>query len=64
MHVILDWVANHTSWDSKLSKGHPDWFTKNARGQFQTSVTDWQDVIGLDYSKAGRRQYMTESMAF
>ncbi|MGI4866449.1 MAG: alpha-amylase family glycosyl hydrolase [Janthinobacterium lividum] len=64
MHVILDWVANHTSWDSKLSKEHPDWFTKNAKGQFQPPVADWQDVIDLDYSKPGLRQYMTESMAF
>ena len=64
MHVILDWVANHTSWDSKLSKEHPDWFTKNAKGQFQSPVADWQDVIDLDYSKPGLRQYMTESMAF
>ncbi|RYY19536.1 MAG: alpha-amylase, partial [Cytophagaceae bacterium] len=64
MHVILDWVANHTSWDSQLSKQHPDWFTHNAKGQFVTPVADWQDVIDLDYSKPGLRQYMTESMAF
>ena len=64
LHVILDWVANHTSWDSQLSKEHPDWFTKNAQGQFQTPVADWQDVIDLDYRKPGLRQYMTESMAF
>jgi len=64
MHVILDWVANHTSWDSQLSKAHPDWFTKNTKGQFQPPVADWQDVIDLDYTKPGLRQYMTESMAF
>jgi glycosidase len=64
MHVILDWVANHTSWDSELSKQHPDWFTKNARGQFQPPVADWQDVIDLDYSKPGLRQYMTQSMEY
>ena len=64
MHVILDWVANHTSWDSQLSQQHPDWFTKNAQGQFVPPVADWQDVIDLDYSKPGLRQYMTASMAY
>lgn len=64
MHVILDWVANHTSWDSDLSKQHPDWFTKDAKGSFQPPVADWQDVIDLDYSQPALRQYMTESMAY
>ncbi|QKG51298.1 alpha-amylase family glycosyl hydrolase [Hymenobacter sp. BRD67] len=64
MHVILDWVANHTSWDSNLSKQHPDWFTHDARGNFVPPVADWQDVIDLDYRKPGLRRYMTESMAF
>ncbi|TGE10483.1 alpha-amylase family glycosyl hydrolase [Hymenobacter fodinae] len=64
MHVILDWVANHTSWDSKLSQEHPDWFTKNKQGQFQPPVSDWQDVIDLDYRKPELRRYMQESMTY
>ena len=64
MHVILDWVGNHTSWDSELSKQHPDWFTKTAQGGFQPPVADWQDVIDLDYAQPGLRQYMTASMAY
>ncbi|MCB2378298.1 alpha-glucosidase C-terminal domain-containing protein [Hymenobacter sp. BT635] len=64
MHVILDWVANHTSWDSKLATEHPEWFTKNARGQFRPPVADWQDVIDLDYRKPELQQYMRASMAF
>jgi glycosidase len=64
MHVILDWVANHTSWDSKLAREHPDWFTKDAQGRFVAPVSDWQDVIDLDFSKPELRRYMTESMAY
>ena len=64
MHVILDWVANHTSWDSQLSQQHPEWFTRNKAGGFQPPVADWQDVIDLDYSKPELRRYMQESMAF
>ncbi|MCC3157500.1 family 10 glycosylhydrolase [Hymenobacter sp. 15J16-1T3B] len=64
MHVILDWVANHTSWDSKLAREHPEWFTKNAQGQFVAPVSDWQDVIDLDFTKPALRQYMTESLLY
>ncbi|WP_072144768.1 alpha-amylase family glycosyl hydrolase [Hymenobacter sp. AT01-02] len=64
MHVILDWVANHTSWDSKLRQEHPEWFTKTAAGGFKPPVADWQDVIDLDYSRPELRRYMTETMAF
>ncbi|GAB2969145.1 alpha-amylase family glycosyl hydrolase [Hymenobacter coalescens] len=64
MHVILDWVANHTSWDSKLAREHPEWFTRDAQGRFVAPVADWQDVIDLDYSKPELRRYMTESMAY
>ncbi|MCR5889049.1 alpha-glucosidase C-terminal domain-containing protein [Hymenobacter sp. J193] len=64
MHVILDWVANHTSWDSQLARQHPEWFTKGPQGRFVPPVHDWQDVIDLDYSKPELRRYMQESMAY
>ncbi len=64
MHVILDWVANHTAWDNALVQQHPDWFTHDAHGALVAPVADWQDVVDLDYSKPALRQYMTESMAW
>jgi 1,4-alpha-glucan branching enzyme len=64
MHVILDWVANHTAWDSNLTTEHPDWFTRDAKGDFRPPVADWQDVIDLDYRKPAPRRYMTESMVY
>jgi len=64
MHVILDWVANHTAWDSNLTTEHPDWYTRDSTGHFRPPVADWQDVIDLDYSKPALRQYMTESMVY
>ncbi|MBF9238115.1 DUF3459 domain-containing protein [Hymenobacter sp. BT683] len=64
MHVILDWVANHTSWDNALTTQHPDWYTRDSVGGFRPPVADWQDVIDLDYSKPALRQYMTESMVY
>ncbi len=32
MHVIIDWVANHTSWDNVWMKNHTDWYTKDSLG--------------------------------
>lgn len=65
MHVMLDWVPNHTSWDNKLTIDHPDWYAKDQAGKFTPPIgTDWTDVIQLDWSKKGLQDYMIEAMAF
>lgn len=64
MHVILDWVANHTSWDNPLAELHPDWYKKDSLGNFTPPVPDWADVIHLDYSNPELRKYMIESLKF
>ncbi|RYY99160.1 MAG: alpha-amlyase [Chitinophagaceae bacterium] len=63
MHLILDWVANHSAWDNPLVTQHPDWYTRTASGGFQpTPWYDWDDVIDFDYQKPGVRRYMTEAL--
>ncbi len=65
MHVILDWVANHTAWDNPLVKEHPDWYQHDWKGNFMpTPWFDWSDIINLDYSKPGLRKYMTDAMKY
>ncbi len=65
MHVILDWVANHSSWDNPLAKSHPDWYSKTPEGNFQpTPWYDWDDVIDFDFEKPELRQYMTEALEY
>ena len=64
MKIIIDLVANHTSWDSKLMLQHPGWFTKNDRGEIVSPNSDWTDVADLDYSQQGLRKYMIEMMAY
>jgi 1,4-alpha-glucan branching enzyme len=65
MHVIVDWVANHSSWDNQLAKDHPDWYTKTEEGNFQpTPWYDWDDVIDFDYDQPGIRKYMTEALVY
>ena len=65
MHVILDWVANHTAWDNPLVKEHPDWYARDWKGDFHpTPWWDWSDIINLDYRHPGLRKYMTDAMKY
>jgi glycosidase len=65
MHVILDWVANHTAWDNPMRKQHPDWYEHDWKGANRpTPWWDWSDIIDLDYAKPGLRRYMTDAMKY
>lgn len=65
MFVIIDWVANHTAWDNPLTITNPDWYSKDAYGNFLPPPgTNWSDVIDLDYSKQGLRDYMIDAMKY
>ena len=64
-HLILDWVANHSSWDNALVAQHPDWYIKNREGNFEpTPWRDYDDIIDFDYSQPGLRRYMTNAMKY
>ena len=45
MRVMLDWIANHTSWDNRWVTAHPDWYqpAQTADEKF------WEDVTFLNY---------------
>jgi len=65
MKVIIDWVANHTAWDNALASEHPDWYETDWKGDFRpTPWWDWSDIIDLDFSKPGVREYMSDAMAY
>jgi len=65
MRVILDWVANHTAWDNALVEQHPDWYTRDWKGDFHPSPwRDWDDIIDLDYDQLALREYMTEALKY
>jgi glycosidase len=65
LYVLLDWVANHTAWDSNLVTEHPDWYARDWKGDFRpTPWWDWVDVIDLDYDNVDLRRYMTEAMKY
>jgi len=65
MYVIMDWVANHTAWDNPLTITHPEWYITDSNGNFVPPPgTNWTDVIQLDYSEQGLRDYMIQVMAY
>lgn len=61
--VIIDWVANHTSRDSKWIIEHPEWFVKDKSGNILAPF-DWTDVAKLDYSNKQMRSAMIDAMKF
>ena len=60
LKVIIDIVANHTSWDSVLMK-HPEFYKRDAKGNI-TYPYDWYDIAALDYSNQQLRRYMTDML--
>ncbi len=63
MRVIIDIVANHTSWDSVMMKT-PEFYKHNAQGQIIPPVPDWDDVAALDYSNPRLRAYMIDMLRY
>lgn len=61
--VILDWVANHTGWDNRWIRDHPEWYVKDSLGNI-VSPYDWTDVAKLNYENAGMREAMLDAMKF
>ncbi len=64
MKIIVDWVANHTSWDNELITKHPEWYKKDSAGKIMLPVADWTDVAALDYSHPELREYMTDALLY
>jgi hypothetical protein len=64
MAVIIDWVANHTSWDNEWIK-NKSWYTQDAQGNIvPPEGTGWNDVADLNYDNADMRKAMIEAMKY
>jgi len=70
IYVILDWVPNHTGWDHTWITEHPDFYTKNSKGEITDPLKEdgtsvgWEDVADLDYSNKEMRQAMIADMMY
>lgn len=65
MHIILDFVLNHTAWDNALITEHPDWYTRNDTGAIVAPPgTDWWDTADLNYDNSDLRAYLVEMLTW
>ncbi len=65
LSVILDWVANHTSWDCAWLDENPEWYTRDSLGNVtHPAGTGWKDVADLDFSNQDMRNAMIEDMKY
>lgn len=64
MYIIIDWVANHTSWDNVWVESHPDFYTKDTAGNFVAPIEDWADVIDLNYENKELWKEMINSLKY
>jgi Alpha amylase, catalytic domain len=68
MKIILDWVPDHTSPDNPWVHEHPDYYFHNDSGGPSVprdpdgNLTDWTDVVQLDYKNPAVRQEMIATM--
>ena len=66
--VVLDWVANHTSFDHVWTAAHKNWYTLRADGTISRAIddhgkeTDWSDVADLNYDNRDMRAQMIKDM--
>jgi glycosidase len=63
MKVIMDLVANHTSWDNVMMK-HPEFYKQDAPGHIIPPVPEWTDVAGLNYNSPALREYMIAMLKY
>jgi len=63
LKVIMDLVADHTSWDAVPMK-HPEFYKHDAQGKVMPPVPEWTDVAALDYGSPALRHYMIEMLKF
>jgi cyclomaltodextrinase / maltogenic alpha-amylase / neopullulanase len=63
MKVIMDLVADHTSWDSVMMT-NKDFYKQDANGKILPPIPAWSDVAGLNYDNPQLRAYMIRMMEY
>ncbi|MDA3953321.1 MAG: alpha-amylase family glycosyl hydrolase [Bacteroidales bacterium] len=64
MFVIIDWVANHSSWDNNLIVNHPEWYSKDENGEIISPNDDWTDVADFNFEVPEMRAYMIDALKY
>lgn len=71
MHVLIDWVPNHTGWDHVWIEKHPDFYTQDEEGNIVDPINPetgeswgWTDVADLNYDNPEMRKAMVADMLY
>ena len=64
MYVIIDWVANHTAWDSRWIEEHPEFYTQDSMGNIISPNPDWTDVADLNFDNKELWTEMIDALKF
>lgn len=71
MHIIIDWVPNHTGWDNPWITEHPDWYTHDKDGNIIDPIDyntgkswGWTDVADLNFDNKEMRIGMIDALKF
>lgn len=68
--LILDFVPNHTAADHPWVTEHPEYYHRNDRGEPEVprdetgKLTDWTDVLALDYGNPAVRREIIAAMRY
>jgi glycosidase len=63
MAVMLDWVANQTSWDHPWITQHKDWYLQDGGGNI-IQLGSYSDVAALNFSNADMCTAMISAMRY
>ena len=62
--IVLDWVANHTSWDNPWI-ANKAWYTQDGNGNIISPAgQNWADVADLNYDNTEMRLTMIDAMKY
>ncbi|MBF4515145.1 alpha-amylase [Flavobacterium sp. ANB] len=65
MAVVLDWVANHTSWDNAWITDHKNWYQQDDKGNIIIPPgTNYTDVAQLNFNNAEMKAAMIDAMSY
>lgn len=68
LKLILDFVPNHTGWDSKWMLEHPEWYVHTPDGKIMPVTSDqgevWSDIAQLDLTNRNLREAWMKAHEF
>ncbi|MGL5977468.1 MAG: alpha-amylase family glycosyl hydrolase [Erysipelotrichaceae bacterium] len=64
LKVMMDIVINHSAPDHPFTLTHPEYYFKNAEGNFANQVGDWSDIIDFDYQNQALRDEMITMLSY